>query len=173
MLLVRLGGLFLRDLATEGTMFPLLVFPNPVCPTVMWVSVYYVCFRKPKILLTGLILTFDNWIQAGTRPFDFVREEMLVSCVALTLPSPCCSHCGSVCLPGNNARNTTALCISCLTFESFPCLTAILMTPLLLRDFIFPGVQKRTALSPLIFSVLYGIFFASYGIFSLTKLSKT
>ncbi|XP_058531396.1 intermembrane lipid transfer protein VPS13D isoform X2 [Ochotona princeps] len=30
LLLVRLGGLFLRDLATEGTMFPLLVFPNPV-----------------------------------------------------------------------------------------------------------------------------------------------
>ncbi|XP_047373467.1 intermembrane lipid transfer protein VPS13D isoform X2 [Sciurus carolinensis] len=29
LLLVRLGGLFLRDLATEGTMFPLLVFPNP------------------------------------------------------------------------------------------------------------------------------------------------
>jgi hypothetical protein len=31
LLLVRLGGLFLRDLVTEGTMFPLLVFPNPVC----------------------------------------------------------------------------------------------------------------------------------------------
>ncbi|XP_043780097.1 vacuolar protein sorting-associated protein 13D isoform X5 [Cervus elaphus] len=29
LLLVRLGGLFLRDLVTEGTMFPLLVFPNP------------------------------------------------------------------------------------------------------------------------------------------------
>ncbi|XP_060026866.1 intermembrane lipid transfer protein VPS13D isoform X2 [Erinaceus europaeus] len=29
LLLVRLGGLFLRDLATEGTLFPLLVFPNP------------------------------------------------------------------------------------------------------------------------------------------------
>ncbi|XP_046516082.1 intermembrane lipid transfer protein VPS13D isoform X2 [Equus quagga] len=29
LLLVRLGGLFLRDVATEGTMFPLLVFPNP------------------------------------------------------------------------------------------------------------------------------------------------
>uniref|UniRef100_A0A2I2YK25 Vacuolar protein sorting 13 homolog D n=1 Tax=Gorilla gorilla gorilla TaxID=9595 RepID=A0A2I2YK25_GORGO len=29
LLSVRLGGLFLRDLATEGTMFPLLVFPNP------------------------------------------------------------------------------------------------------------------------------------------------
>ncbi|XP_069400804.1 intermembrane lipid transfer protein VPS13D isoform X3 [Ovis canadensis] len=29
LLLVRLGGLFLQDLATEGTMFPLLVFPNP------------------------------------------------------------------------------------------------------------------------------------------------
>lgn len=29
LLLVRLGGLFLRDLATEGTTFPLLVFPNP------------------------------------------------------------------------------------------------------------------------------------------------
>ncbi|XP_004678577.1 PREDICTED: vacuolar protein sorting-associated protein 13D isoform X2 [Condylura cristata] len=29
LLLVRLGGLFLRDLATEGTIFPLLVFPNP------------------------------------------------------------------------------------------------------------------------------------------------
>ncbi|XP_004411222.1 PREDICTED: vacuolar protein sorting-associated protein 13D [Odobenus rosmarus divergens] len=28
LLSVRLGGLFLRDLATEGTMFPLLVFPN-------------------------------------------------------------------------------------------------------------------------------------------------
>lgn len=34
LLSVRLGGLFLRDLATEGTMFPLLVFPNPVCTTV-------------------------------------------------------------------------------------------------------------------------------------------
>ncbi|XP_032467732.1 vacuolar protein sorting-associated protein 13D isoform X4 [Phocoena sinus] len=29
LLSVRLGGLFLRDLATEGTLFPLLVFPNP------------------------------------------------------------------------------------------------------------------------------------------------
>ncbi|XP_043341231.1 vacuolar protein sorting-associated protein 13D isoform X2 [Cervus canadensis] len=29
LLLVQLGGLFLRDLVTEGTMFPLLVFPNP------------------------------------------------------------------------------------------------------------------------------------------------
>uniref|UniRef100_A0A8D0UTT0 UBA domain-containing protein n=1 Tax=Sus scrofa TaxID=9823 RepID=A0A8D0UTT0_PIG len=29
LLLVRLGGLFLRDLATAGTIFPLLVFPNP------------------------------------------------------------------------------------------------------------------------------------------------
>ncbi|XP_007491817.2 intermembrane lipid transfer protein VPS13D isoform X1 [Monodelphis domestica] len=29
LLLVRLGGLFLQDLVTEGTMFPLLVFPNP------------------------------------------------------------------------------------------------------------------------------------------------
>ncbi|XP_047647840.1 intermembrane lipid transfer protein VPS13D isoform X1 [Phacochoerus africanus] len=29
LLLVRLGGLFLRDLATAGTTFPLLVFPNP------------------------------------------------------------------------------------------------------------------------------------------------
>ncbi|XP_006145355.1 vacuolar protein sorting-associated protein 13D isoform X2 [Tupaia chinensis] len=29
LLLVHLGGLFLRDLATEGTIFPLLVFPNP------------------------------------------------------------------------------------------------------------------------------------------------
>ncbi|XP_059944975.1 intermembrane lipid transfer protein VPS13D isoform X1 [Mesoplodon densirostris] len=29
LLSVRLGGLFLRDLATEGTIFPLLVFPNP------------------------------------------------------------------------------------------------------------------------------------------------
>uniref|UniRef100_A0A8C3W7P5 Vacuolar protein sorting 13 homolog D n=1 Tax=Catagonus wagneri TaxID=51154 RepID=A0A8C3W7P5_9CETA len=29
LLVVRLGGLFLRDLATAGTTFPLLVFPNP------------------------------------------------------------------------------------------------------------------------------------------------
>lgn len=29
LLFVRLGGLFLRDVATEGTTFPLLVFPNP------------------------------------------------------------------------------------------------------------------------------------------------
>ncbi|NXG45301.1 VP13D protein, partial [Psilopogon haemacephalus] len=29
LLKVRLGGLFLRDLATEGTIFPFLVFPNP------------------------------------------------------------------------------------------------------------------------------------------------
>ncbi|XP_064028260.1 intermembrane lipid transfer protein VPS13D isoform X6 [Pogoniulus pusillus] len=29
LLKVRLGGLFLRDLATEGTIFPVLVFPNP------------------------------------------------------------------------------------------------------------------------------------------------
>lgn len=30
LLKVQLGGLFLRDLATEGTIFPVLVFPNPV-----------------------------------------------------------------------------------------------------------------------------------------------
>ncbi|KYO48961.1 vacuolar protein sorting-associated protein 13D isoform A [Alligator mississippiensis] len=29
LLKIQLGGLFLRDLATEGTIFPLLVFPNP------------------------------------------------------------------------------------------------------------------------------------------------
>nr|XP_033778552.1 vacuolar protein sorting-associated protein 13D isoform X3 [Geotrypetes seraphini] len=29
LLLVQLGGLFLRDLATQGTIFPVLVFPNP------------------------------------------------------------------------------------------------------------------------------------------------
>ncbi|XP_043387413.1 vacuolar protein sorting-associated protein 13D isoform X3 [Chelonia mydas] len=29
LLTVQLGGLFLRDLATEGTIFPVLVFPNP------------------------------------------------------------------------------------------------------------------------------------------------
>jgi len=36
LLSVRLGGLFLRDLATEGTMFPLLVFPNSVRTAVGW-----------------------------------------------------------------------------------------------------------------------------------------
>lgn len=30
LLKIQLGGLFVRDLATEGTIFPVLVFPNPV-----------------------------------------------------------------------------------------------------------------------------------------------
>lgn len=62
LLLVRLGGLFLRDLATEGTMFPLLVFPNPVCTAggggeSIWVMVMQVCFRQAIININ--LIHFD------------------------------------------------------------------------------------------------------------------
>lgn len=49
LLKVQLGSLFLRDLATEGTIFPVLVFPNPVGEQTLSYCVRCVCMKKVNV----------------------------------------------------------------------------------------------------------------------------
>uniref|UniRef100_A0A8C5KMK6 Vacuolar protein sorting 13D n=1 Tax=Jaculus jaculus TaxID=51337 RepID=A0A8C5KMK6_JACJA len=74
LLLVRLGGLFLRDLATEGTMFPLLVFPNPADPDDPVFEMLYE--RNPAHS------HFERRLNVSTRPLNIIYNPQAIKKVA-------------------------------------------------------------------------------------------
>lgn len=63
LLKVQLGGLFLRDLATKGTIFPLLVFPNPVGE------------KTPISYYVGWIIVYENSYTPKLKTFLIPERE--------------------------------------------------------------------------------------------------
>uniref|UniRef100_A0A8C3DPQ3 Vacuolar protein sorting 13 homolog D n=1 Tax=Corvus moneduloides TaxID=1196302 RepID=A0A8C3DPQ3_CORMO len=95
LLKVQLGGLFLRDLATEGTIFPVLVFPNPVGeknPISYYVGciiVYENNFADPDAPVFEMLYernpihsTFERRLEVSTRPLNIIYNPQAIKKVA-------------------------------------------------------------------------------------------
>uniref|UniRef100_A0A8C3LML7 Vacuolar protein sorting 13 homolog D n=1 Tax=Chrysolophus pictus TaxID=9089 RepID=A0A8C3LML7_CHRPC len=90
LLKVQLGGLFLRDLATEGTIFPVLVFPNPVGEQTLNYCVRCVIYEKnPDAPVFEMLYernpihsNFERRLEVSTRPLNIIYNPQAIKKVA-------------------------------------------------------------------------------------------
>ncbi|KAM4646860.1 intermembrane lipid transfer protein VPS13D isoform 5-T7 [Amazona ochrocephala] len=97
LLRVQLGGLFLRDLATEGTIFPVLVFPNPQKEVGCMSSFGLQSFSSEMTNLNTdpdapvfemlyernpIHSTFERRLEVSTRPLNIIYNPQAIKKVA-------------------------------------------------------------------------------------------
>uniref|UniRef100_A0A8C2SX67 Vacuolar protein sorting 13 homolog D n=1 Tax=Coturnix japonica TaxID=93934 RepID=A0A8C2SX67_COTJA len=90
LLKVQLGGLFLRDLATEGTIFPVLVFPNPVGEQNFALLCKMCAYEKdPDAPVFEMLYernpihgNFERRLEVSTRPLNIIYNPQAIKKVA-------------------------------------------------------------------------------------------
>ncbi|KAM8927222.1 intermembrane lipid transfer protein VPS13D [Pelodytes ibericus] len=89
LLLVQLGGLFLRDLATHGTIFPDLVYPNPQKEVSQPLSSHVEASDVSEVPVFKMLYernpvhsSFERRLEVSTRPLNIIYNPQAITKVA-------------------------------------------------------------------------------------------